>query len=111
MRRFNKAWFDKYFTWLEYSITDAYCLYCYLFNPSGNTFVNIGFKYWKNKNKFDTHVGAHSSAQANARLAECSKDLPYLPELLRRAWKVRIIRALLGSFSLRCVSLLHPLPS
>ncbi|GAV89324.1 Dimer_Tnp_hAT domain-containing protein [Cephalotus follicularis] len=45
MRRFNKAWFDKYSTWLEYSITDdaTYCLYFYLFNPSGKTFVNIGF--------------------------------------------------------------------
>ncbi|GAV91744.1 Dimer_Tnp_hAT domain-containing protein [Cephalotus follicularis] len=48
MRRFNKAWFDKYSTSFEYSITDdaAYYLYYYLFNPSGKTFVNIGFKYW-----------------------------------------------------------------
>ncbi|GAV90762.1 LOW QUALITY PROTEIN: Dimer_Tnp_hAT domain-containing protein/DUF4371 domain-containing protein, partial [Cephalotus follicularis] len=68
MRRFNKVLFNKYFTRLEYSITDdaAYCLYCYLFNPSGKTFVNIGFTE-KIKKKFNTHVGAHSSAHNKAR--------------------------------------------
>jgi hypothetical protein len=35
MRRFNTDWFDKYKTWLEYSISkDAvFCLPCYLFRP------------------------------------------------------------------------------
>ncbi|GAV68258.1 DUF4371 domain-containing protein [Cephalotus follicularis] len=67
MRRFNKAWFDKYSTWLGKDHINVNSLYCYLFNPSGKTFVNIGFKYWKNKKKFDTHVGAHSSAHNQAR--------------------------------------------
>ena len=49
LRRFNPSWFEKYGTWLEYSLQKdaAFCLCCYLFanvreNKSGN-FIRMGF--------------------------------------------------------------------
>ncbi|TXG70075.1 hypothetical protein EZV62_005010 [Acer yangbiense] len=57
LRRFNRAWFDRYSTWLEYSIKKeaVYCLCCYLFKPDngkqedGDSFVGEWFTYWKNQ--------------------------------------------------------------
>ena len=56
-RRFNRAWFDRYSTWLEYSIKKeaVYCLCCYLFKPDngkqggGDSFIGKGFTNWKNQ--------------------------------------------------------------
>ena len=71
MRRFNKDWFkpDQYGSWLEYSIDKdaAFCLCCYLFRPEnlgsgGRTnFVGEGYRNWKNKKRFDEHVGDTNS--------------------------------------------------
>ncbi|KAH7652701.1 Ribonuclease H-like protein [Dioscorea alata] len=47
MRRFQEAWFEKYY-WLEYSVAkdEAYCFYCYLFrqdrSEKGASTVNSG---------------------------------------------------------------------
>ncbi|KAK1591673.1 hypothetical protein Q3G72_011480 [Acer saccharum] len=72
-RRFNRAWFDRYSTWLEYSIKKeaVYCLCCYLFKPDngkqggGDSFVGEGFKNWKNQasllEKHDNSI-AHQQA-------------------------------------------------
>ena len=69
-RRFNIAWFDKFSTWLEYSISkdSAFCLCCYLFKSSigkqagGNTFVSEGFSNWKKMSLLEAHVGNHNSS-------------------------------------------------
>ena len=56
MRRFNPSWFDKFPTWLLYSIDEevAYCLHCYLFkmdskkhSGSSDAFVTESFSKWK----------------------------------------------------------------
>jgi len=51
LRRFNKAWYNDYPSWLEYSIQKnaAYCLYCYLFKMEnqeggGDAFTITGYK-------------------------------------------------------------------
>lgn len=70
MRRFNKAWFGDFSTWLEYSIKkDAvFYLCCYLFKPEigdqagGDSFVCEGFTNWKKKDKLYKHVGGPNSA-------------------------------------------------
>ncbi|XP_078151877.1 uncharacterized protein LOC144547158 [Carex rostrata] len=71
MRRFNKDWFkpDQYGSWLEYSIDKdaAFCLCCYFFRPEnlgsgGRTnFIGEGYRNWKNKKRFDEHVGDTNS--------------------------------------------------
>ncbi|XP_057515164.1 uncharacterized protein LOC130796782 [Amaranthus tricolor] len=66
-RRFNPKWFDKYKTWLEYSVEKdaAFCFACYLFkddNVGQDTFVMDGFRNWKKPDSFDVHVGANMSA-------------------------------------------------
>ncbi|KAI0488666.1 hypothetical protein KFK09_028505 [Dendrobium nobile] len=74
-RRFNVAWFDKYYNWLEYSICKdkAYCLYYYLFkavgrgNEDDDAFNKNGFSNWKKSNRFELHVGSHNSAHNIAR--------------------------------------------
>ncbi|KAK0597892.1 hypothetical protein LWI29_029572 [Acer saccharum] len=53
LRRFNHAWFNRYSTWLEYSIKNeaVYCLCCYLFKPDngkqggGDSFVGEGLSF------------------------------------------------------------------
>ncbi|KAL4573208.1 hypothetical protein LXL04_020007 [Taraxacum kok-saghyz] len=80
-RRFDVAWFNEYSTWLEYSISKdaAYCLYCYLFKPyvraqgGGETFVSVGFKIWRHKEKLNHHVGGSNSVH-NQAWSKC-KDL------------------------------------
>lgn len=72
-RRFISSWFNDHSTWLEYSINKdvAFCLYCYLFKPdhgghsSGDSFIGEGFRNWKNKERFDVHVGPHFSTSSN----------------------------------------------
>jgi Domain of unknown function (DUF4371) len=75
MRRFNTIWFDKYKTWLEYSVSkDAvFCLPCYLFRPEilgsgGRTnFVGEGFRNWKKSTtSFEEHIGASNSRHNEA---------------------------------------------
>ncbi|PKU78108.1 hypothetical protein MA16_Dca013174 [Dendrobium catenatum] len=74
-RRFNPRWFDKYSSWLEYSIQKdkAYCLYCYLFGVEGRgkeddeAFRRNGFSNWKKPDRFDLHIGGPNSAHNNAR--------------------------------------------
>ena len=73
-RRFNRAWYLQYANWLEYSEKKdaAFCLCCYLFKPNigdqggGDYFVGEGFRNWKKKEKFDSHVGGHNSAHCQA---------------------------------------------
>ncbi|EOA25911.1 hypothetical protein CARUB_v10019292mg [Capsella rubella] len=68
-RRFNLAWFEKYDTWLEYSVsTDrAFCLCCYLFKGDGwkqgesDAFVKEGFCLWNKPERLETHIGGTSS--------------------------------------------------
>ena len=63
LRRFNPLWFDKFGSWLEYSISKdaAFCLSCYLFKPEigdqggGDTFVSEGFTNWKRVKKLQLH--------------------------------------------------------
>jgi hypothetical protein len=75
MRKFNTDWFDKYKTWLEYSISkDAvFCLPCYLFRlenlgSGGRTnFVGECFQNWKKaKVSFEEHIGASNSRHNEA---------------------------------------------
>ena len=69
MWRFNESWFDAYPNWLEYSIKEdaAFCLYCYLFkndkvgHGGGDAFTSKGFRNWKKRSAFDTHVGEVNS--------------------------------------------------
>ncbi|CAO2834329.1 unnamed protein product [Amaranthus hypochondriacus] len=65
-RRFNLKWFDKYKTWLEYSVEKdaAFCFACYLFkddNVGQDSFVMDGFRNWKRPKSFEVHVGANMS--------------------------------------------------
>ncbi|KAJ3698945.1 hypothetical protein LUZ61_002650 [Rhynchospora tenuis] len=76
-RRFNKAWYNQYPYWLEYSIQKdaAYCLCCYLFKTEnreggGDAFTSAGFKNWKSKKSLDEHVGGLNSAH-NVAVSKC----------------------------------------
>ncbi|KAJ4770893.1 zinc finger MYM-type-like protein [Rhynchospora pubera] len=76
-RRFNKAWYNQYPYWLEYSIQKdaAYCLCCYLFKAEnreggGDAFTSVGFKNWKSKKSLDEHVGGLNSAH-NVAVSKC----------------------------------------
>ncbi|XP_048617357.1 zinc finger MYM-type protein 1-like [Brassica napus] len=63
-RRFNRAWFDQYGSWLEYSISkeSAFCLYCYLFKDEvrmqggSDAFMKEGFNNWKKPERLLTHM-------------------------------------------------------
>jgi Domain of unknown function (DUF4371) len=74
MRRFNKAWFGQYNTWLENSIAKdvAFCLCCYLFRSENvgsggrTSFVREGYRCWKTKKYFDDHVGDSNSLHSEA---------------------------------------------
>ena len=78
LRKFHQGWFDEYANWLEYSIAKdaAFCLCCYLFKPNigdqagGESFVGKGFKNFKQKDKFQKHVGGPYSAH-NQALRKC----------------------------------------
>ena len=69
-RRFNRAWFDQYGSWLEYSISkeSAFCLYCYLFKDEvrmqggSDAFVKEGFNNWKKPERLLTHMGKPPSS-------------------------------------------------
>jgi hypothetical protein len=70
--RFCSIWFKEYL-WLEYSVEkDAvFCLVCYLFKdrtkcPSVDKFVNGAWRNWNQKSRLKTHMGAISSAHAEA---------------------------------------------
>ncbi|BFG24985.1 hypothetical protein CerSpe_112590 [Prunus speciosa] len=74
-RRFNVKWFDE-FDWLEYSFSKdtAFCLYCYLFKSNfrigqgcSDTFIEMGFRNWKKKDKIRQHVGAVGSVYNQSR--------------------------------------------
>ncbi|XP_058192126.1 uncharacterized protein LOC131309524 [Rhododendron vialii] len=73
-RRFNKAWFSQFSTWIEYSIAKdaAFCLCCYLFKPEigdqagGDKFVGKGYSNWKKKKIINDHVGGPNSAHNQA---------------------------------------------
>lgn len=52
MRSFNSSWYNQ-FNWIEYSKIDdsVYCFPCRLFSFKTNSdlsFVNVGYKNWKN---------------------------------------------------------------
>jgi len=52
MRSFNSSWYDQ-FNWVEYSKIDdsVYCFPCRFFSFKTNsdlTFINVGYKNWKN---------------------------------------------------------------
>ncbi|XBJ27947.1 hypothetical protein VPH35_005133 [Triticum aestivum] len=72
-RRFCPTWFKDY-KWLEYSVQEeaAFCFVCYLFkdktkSPGGDAFVNGGFNNWNLKARLKRHIGAVSSAHAEAQ--------------------------------------------
>ncbi|WVZ87717.1 hypothetical protein U9M48_034312 [Paspalum notatum var. saurae] len=72
-RRFCPAWFME-FKWLEYSVDKdaAFCFVCYLFKdktkcPGVDTFVEEGFRNWNLKSRLTRHVGAITSAHAEAQ--------------------------------------------
>ena len=71
-RRFNPLWFNKYSSWLEYSVNKdaAFCLYCYLFPEIGgkDAFVSTGFRNWKKYEKIHAHVGGVNSSHNKAFL-------------------------------------------
>ncbi|EOA33131.1 hypothetical protein CARUB_v10016470mg [Capsella rubella] len=77
-RRFNPAWFEKYGTWLEYSVsTDrAFCLCCYLFKGDGrkqgesDAFVKEGFCLWNKPERLETHIGGTNSFH-NCAVEKC----------------------------------------
>ena len=81
LRRFNPSWFDKYGTWLEYSILKdaAFCLYCYLFKSDigdqggEDAFVGVGFTNWKKADKLRIHEGSVGSSHRQA--LQKGKDL------------------------------------
>ena len=72
-RRFCPTWFKDH-KWLEYSVQEeaAFCFVCYLFkdktkSPGGDAFVNGGFNNWNLKARLKRHIGAVSSAHAEAQ--------------------------------------------
>ena len=72
LRHFNPSWFEKYGTWLKYSIHKdvALCLCCYLFanvreNQSGS-FIRMGFSTWNKLDSFNNHVGDFNSVHNKA---------------------------------------------
>ncbi|XP_031503841.1 uncharacterized protein LOC116266669 [Nymphaea colorata] len=75
-RKFNPKWFDEYKNWLEYSPSKhrAYCQYCYLFRAEHTdrfvteAFVSDGFNNWKEKKRFDLHIGGPNSHHNVARM-------------------------------------------
>ncbi|XP_019089182.1 PREDICTED: zinc finger MYM-type protein 1-like [Camelina sativa] len=79
MRRFNPAWFEKYGTWLEYSVSTerAFCLCCYLFKDDvrkkgGNdAFVKEGFCTWNKPDRLDTHMGKSSNSSHCCAAEKC----------------------------------------
>ncbi|KAG7560310.1 Zinc finger TTF-type [Arabidopsis thaliana x Arabidopsis arenosa] len=78
LRRFNRAWFEKYSTWVEYSILKerAFCLFCYLFKDDvrklggSDVFVKEGFCSWNKPDRLDTHVGKPNSTH-NCAAEKC----------------------------------------
>ncbi|XP_037458830.1 zinc finger MYM-type protein 1-like [Triticum dicoccoides] len=72
-RRLSPTWFKDH-KWLEYSMEKeaAFCFVCYLFkdktkSPGGDAFVNGGFNNWNMKGRLKRHIGAVSSAHAEAQ--------------------------------------------
>ena len=71
-RRFNRAWYNEFEGWLEYSTGKdvAYCLFCYLFKPDfgdqsgGDTFANVGFSNWKKNSSLNDHANSDAHYQA-----------------------------------------------
>ncbi|XBI02896.1 hypothetical protein VPH35_131392 [Triticum aestivum] len=70
--RFCPTWFKDH-KWLEYSVQEeaAFCFVCYLFkdktkSPGGDAFMNGGFNNWNLKARLKRHIGAVSSAHAEA---------------------------------------------
>jgi hypothetical protein len=76
MCRFLPKWFSE-FSWLEYSVDKdvAYCFVCYLFKdnnkfPSGDAFINEGFRNLNVKARLLKLVGAVDSAHMKLRVGD-----------------------------------------
>jgi len=71
-RRFNRAWYNEFKEWLEYSKDKdaAFCLPCYLFKPDigeqsgGDKFIGVGFRKWKKKVVLNEHAKSETHYQA-----------------------------------------------
>ncbi|XP_023641912.1 zinc finger MYM-type protein 1 [Capsella rubella] len=95
-RRFNPAWFEKYGTWLEYSVsTDrAFCLCCYLFKGDGrkqgesDAFVKEGFCLWNKPERLETHIGGTNSFH-NCAVEKCDNLMKQAQYLLRQGLSFR----------------------
>jgi Domain of unknown function (DUF4371) len=76
LRRFNPCWYDKYPSWLEYSLQEnkLFCLFCYLFKiesgnqAGGDVFVITGFQGFNKIDRLRVHIGGPSSAHNQARI-------------------------------------------